>query len=198
MEFSPAVVIAAYCQGLFPMALDAHPPLGRRRIYWLDPDPRAVFELDRLHFSKRLLRRIRQGEFRVTVNQACAEVIAQCADRTETWISPAILKTYVKLHHLGYVHSVEVWQGETLVGGLYGVAIGGVFCGESMFHRVTDASKVAFYYLVQRLNARGYTLLDAQLLNDHTASLGAIDITREDYHARLELALKSQCHFGDA
>ncbi|WP_287129632.1 leucyl/phenylalanyl-tRNA--protein transferase [Candidatus Cyanaurora vandensis] len=196
MDFSPAVVIAAYCQGYFPMALDLNPPLGRRRIYWLDPDPRAIFELETIQVPRRLQRRLKRGEFTVTMDQACAEVIAGCADREETWISPTIRDTYQHLHHLGYVHSVEVWQAGELAGGLYGVAVGGAFCGESMFHRVTDASKVAFFHLVEHLKVRGYMLLDAQLLNDHTASLGATEISREEYHDRLTAALAQNCRFN--
>ncbi len=189
MHLPPDVVIRAYVQGYFPMAEGG-------ALYWLDPDPRAVFEWENIHFSQRLLRRIRQGIFHVTFNQACVEVIAGCAQREETWISKPIQDTYGQLHELGYVHSVEVWQGELLVGGLYGVALGGLFSGESMFHRVTDASKVALYYLVTHLQKQGFSLLDAQLLNDHTARLGATLISRAKYRQRLRQALEQNCHFG--
>jgi len=188
VRLSPELILNAYSQGYFPMA-------EGRKIYWLDPDPRAIFELATLTFSRRLLRHIRQGNFQVSYNQACPEVIRACAQRPDTWLSPEIQKTYIQLHSLGFVQSVEVWQGQVLAGGLYGVALGGLFAGESMFHRVSEASKIAFYYLVLRLRAQGYSLLDAQLLNDHTASLGAIEIPRPQYHQRLTQALSQECYF---
>ncbi|WP_218080797.1 leucyl/phenylalanyl-tRNA--protein transferase [Anthocerotibacter panamensis] len=185
---TPAMVLWAYGQGYFPMA-------EGEEIFWLDPDPRAIFDLDTVHFSRRLLRRIRQGQFTVTYNHCCALVIQRCAERRKTWLSAAIQQTYCQLHELGHVHSVEVWQDGLLAGGLYGVTLGALFSGESMFHRVTDASKVALYYLVERLRERGYRLLDAQLLNDHTASLGAVHIPRRQYRELLQHALSQDCHF---
>ncbi len=190
MLISPELVLRAYRQGYFPMA-------EGRLIYWLNPNPRAIFELDNLHFSQRLLRLVRQKKFTTTINQACPEVIRACAqNREDTWLTAPIQRTYTRLHEQGFVHSVETWQDGVLAGGLYGVALGGAFFGESMFHRVTDASKVAFYHLIQRLQTHHYQLLDAQLLNDHTASLGATEIPRPIFEHRLCQALSLSCSFG--
>lgn len=189
-RLSPELVLAAYCQGLFPMARSRRGPIA-----WYRPDPRAIFEPGRVHLARRLRRTIRQGRFEVRINTDFAGVVAACADRPDTWISPEIERVYRALHALGYAHSVEAYQDGVLVGGLYGVAIGGAFMGESMFHRVTDASKVCFAHLAERLAARGYTLLDAQFMTDHLARLGAFYVSAAEYEVRLAAALRRPCRF---
>ncbi len=167
------------------------------RIGWFSPDPRAIIPLDdRFHVPHGLRRVIKQQRFTVTVNRAFGEVIRECSVRSEgTWISPGIIKAYTQLHRLGYAHSVETRLADDVVGGLYGVALGGAFFGESMFHRVTDASKVALVFLVERLRARGYTLLDTQWLTPHLSRFGAYEISRAEYLTRLADALSRDCHF---
>jgi leucyl/phenylalanyl-tRNA---protein transferase len=179
------LLVAAYEAGYFPMAMEDG------SIRWFSPDPRGILPLDGFHASKRLLRVVRSRRYSLTVNQAFRAVIEACAaDRDEgTWIDAAIQASYVALHDAGLAHSVEVWRDGALVGGLYGVAVRGAFFGESMFHRETDASKVALHALVGRLRERGYRLLDVQWLTPHLASLGAIEIPRDDYLARLHAAL---------
>ena len=186
-------LLAAYQQGLFPMAIGG-------RIGWFCPERRGVLPLDRLHVSKRLSRVLRRGRFRTSVNQSFGEVIAACAARPDpsgNWIDTEIIESYTALYRAGHAHSIEVWNHETLVGGLYGVSLGGAFFGESMFHRVTDASKVALCELVARLRARGYRLLDVQWLTPHLARLGAIEISRTRYLALLGDALSVDCAFED-
>lgn len=169
------------------------------RIHWLAPDPRAILPLDSLRVSRSLRGVLRRGEFEIFVNRGFDAVIEACADRDEgTWISAEIANAYRKLHRLGYAHSVEAWHGEALAGGLYGVAIGGAFFGESMFFRVTDASKVALVALVHRLRDRGFALLDVQFLTEHLQTLGAVEIPRDDYERRLHRAISRSCDFLDA
>jgi leucyl/phenylalanyl-tRNA--protein transferase len=188
----PDLLLEAYRQGVFPMALKA-----TGRIGWFSPDPRAIIPLDeRFHVPHGLRRVIKQQRFTVTVNRAFDKVIRECSVRSEgTWISPGIIKAYTQLHRLGYAHSVETRLADDVVGGLYGVALGGAFFGESMFHRVTDASKVALVFLVERLRARGYTLLDTQWLTPHLSRFGAYEISRAEYLTRLADALSRDCHF---
>ena len=163
---------------------------GRRsRVEWFSPDPRGILPLDQFRVSSRLRRTLRHGGFDVRVNSAFAAVMRACAERDETWITRAIVDSYARLHRLGFAHSVEAWQGDALVGGLYGVAIGGAFFGESMFHTVTDASKVALVVLVERLTARGYVLLDTQWVTPHLATFGALEIPRDEYLDRLRRAI---------
>lgn len=189
-DLRPDRLLHAYRHGIFPW-YDAGEP-----ILWWSPDPRAVIELDRFHVSRRLRRTVRSGRFTVTVNRDFAGVIRGCADREEgTWIIPEMIAAYEELHRLGHAHSVEAWQGEALVGGVYGVSIGGFFAGESMFSRVSDASKVALAALVNRLCGRGFGLFDIQLRTDHTARLGAVEIPRPDYLARLREALARPTSF---
>jgi leucyl/phenylalanyl-tRNA--protein transferase len=179
-------LLDAYCQGVFPMGMDDG------TIGWFSPDPRAVIPLDeRFHVSARLRRVLRSSRFRTTVNLAFEPVMRACAvDREDgTWITEEIVDSYVYLHHLGHAHSVEVWQGDALVGGLYGVQIGGAFFGESMFHVVTDASKVALVTLVERLRAREFLLLDTQWTTPHLARFGVQEIPREDYLEQLGQAI---------
>ena len=184
-------LLAAYRSGIFPWYDDSTP------ILWWSPDPRAVFDLDGFHLSRRLARTIRAGRFRVTFDSAFAEVVEACSQRHEgTWITRGIKDAYLELHRLGHAHSVEVWDGETLAGGVYGVALGGLFAGESMFTRVRDGSKVALAHLFERLRERGFVLFDAQYLNAHTESLGGREISREEYLARLAEALAREARFG--
>lgn len=175
----------AYRVGVFPMAdgVDGD-------IHWYSPDPRAIIPLESFHLPRSLARTIRRGTFEVRVNTAFDAVMRACAARDETWISAEVLAAYEGLHRLGLAHSVEAWQGETLAGGLYGVALGGAFFGESMFSHATDASKVALAALVERLRARGFVLLDTQFQTDHLARFGTLEIARGDYLARLARALR--------
>ena len=190
----PALLLDAYASGWFPMAGAD----GTDAIHWFSPDPRGILPLDGLRTSRRLRRSLRARRFRVTVDEAFGEVIRACAARDETWISQEIVETYRHVHTLGYAHSVETWLGETLVGGLYGVALGGAFFGESMFHRATDASKAALVALVERLRHRGFTLLDVQWVTPHLGSLGAVEISRSQYLERLAQALGRECHFEES
>jgi leucyl/phenylalanyl-tRNA--protein transferase len=167
------------------------------RIDWYQPDPRAVFPLDTFHVPKSLAKTVRQGRFDMRVNADFEGVMRGCAGREETWISEDIVQAYCALHEAGLAHSVEAWQGGRLVGGLYGVALGGAFMGESMFSRVTDASKVCLVHLVERLKARGFVLLDSQLPTEHLARFGQILIPHEAYMRQLKRALTLPCRFVD-
>jgi leucyl/phenylalanyl-tRNA---protein transferase len=190
-DLSPARLLAAYRAGIFPWYGDDTPVL------WWSPDPRAIIELDGLHVSRRLARTVRSGRFEATFDKAFAAVMAGCGEREEgTWITPEMHDAYVTLHAMGHAHSAEVWNDGELAGGVYGVTVGGLFAGESMFSRVTDASKVALVHLVERLRARGFTLFDIQYLNPHTESLGGVEIPREEYLRRLREALALNVTFG--
>jgi leucyl/phenylalanyl-tRNA--protein transferase len=190
-DLRPAWLLEAYRHGIFPWYNEGDP------VCWWSPDPRAIFELDGLHVSRRLRRTIRSGRFTVTVNQDFAGVIRGCADRDEgTWLVPDMIAAYERLHRLGYAHSVEVWSEGVLAGGLYGLAIGGFFAGESMFTCVRDASKVAFVHVVERLRERQFRLFDTQFVTEHTARLGAIEIPRDEYLARLKQALAVRTTFA--
>jgi leucyl/phenylalanyl-tRNA--protein transferase len=179
------MLLQAYRMGYFPMG---HPS---GELAWYSPDPRCVFELDKLHVSRSLRQTIRRGTFEVRFNTAFADVMRACADRPEgTWITRPIFTLYAELHRRGAAHSVESWREGRLAGGLYGVTLGGAFFGESMFSRATDASKVALVALAQRLRERGFTLLDTQWSTPHLERLGAIDIPRTEYLRRLEAALR--------
>lgn len=188
----PALLLDAYRQGWFPMG-----ERGTARLDWFSPDPRGVLPLDGYHAPSRLGRRVRQGRFRVTVDTAFPDVMRQCAARRdETWISDLIVDSYRELHRLGHAHAVEVWQADALVGGLYGVALGGAFFGESMFHTATDASKVALDALVRSLRAGGFTLLDIQWVTPHLAQFGAVAIPRPEYLRRLAQAVARDASFS--
>lgn len=180
-DLEPATLLQAYRDGVFPWFNDGDP------ICWWSPDPRAIFDLDAgIHISRRLSRTIRSGKFQVTLNQDFPGVMQGCGEREEgTWITPSMLDSYCQLHDFGHAHSVEVWQDGELAGGIYGVAIGAFFAGESMFHRRTDASKVALAALIDRLRHCGYELFDIQFVTEHTESLGAIEIPRTNYRSRL-------------
>ena len=180
----PALLLAAYRSGLFPMSLDHRGEIG-----WFSPDPRGVIPLDEFHVPKSLVRTMRKQPFEIRMDTAFGEVIRGCSLRETTWISRRIRKSYEKLHELGYAHSIEAWNGDRLVGGLYGVAIGGAFFGESMFSREADASKIPLVWLVERLKARGFRLLDTQWSTPHLARFGCREIPRDDYLEQLAAAL---------
>jgi leucyl/phenylalanyl-tRNA---protein transferase len=188
-DLRPMTLLRAYRNGIFPWFNEGDPLL------WWSPDPRAIFELDHFYLSHRLFRTIRAGKFRLTINQAFTEVMRGCAEREETWITADMIAAYTHLHQLGHAHSIEAWLGDELVGGVYGVALGGFFSGESMFHRARDASKVALTYLVEYLKIRGFVLFDTQVVTEHTASLGAVEIPRAEYLARLKRALELPVSF---
>lgn len=191
-DLRPARLLEGYQLGIFPWYDEGWPVL------WWSPDPRAIIELDGLRVSRRLQRTLRSGRFVVTVNQAFADVMRGCADRVEgTWITRDMFRAYCDLHRRGHAHSVEVWHAGELAGGVYGVAIGGFFAGESMFHRVTDTSKVALVHLVDRLKERSFQLLDIQNISEHTRRLGAIEIPRREYLRRLRRALVVKTTFVD-
>lgn len=186
-DLSTSRLLLAYSMGIFPW-FSAHEP-----ILWWSPDPRCVLDPAQLHVSRSLAKALRQGRFRITFNQAFADVVAACADSRRkqgegTWITPEMREAYSALHRLGFAHSVECWQEDALVGGLYGVCLGRSFGGESMFHRATDASKVALVALAQRLREKGWTLIDCQVNNPHLTSLGAREIPRREFLLRLRAA----------
>ncbi len=190
-DLSVPRLLLAYRSGIFPWSVDP--------VTWWSPDPRGILELDRFHVSESLRKTLRKAVFRVTFDQAFEQVMRGCAapapGRTSTWISPEFIAAYTELHRAGHAHSTECWQGDELVGGVYGVHIGGFFAGESMFHRVSNASKVALYYLVERLRQSGFKLLDIQMITPHTQQLGAIPIPRDQYLDRLREAVEMQCGF---
>lgn len=165
-------------------------------IFWVDPRLRGVMPLDRFHISRSLAKTLRTAPFQITLNTAFELVVEGCADRPETWINDTIFDLYRALHARGDAHSIEVWDGPDLVGGVYGVTVGGAFFGESMFSRQRDASKIALAYLVGHLSRCGFALFDTQFITDHLASLGAIEIPRKTYHAALAQALQIDADFG--
>lgn len=192
------LLVSAYASGWFPMAV------GDGDIRWFSPDPRGIIPLETVHVSSRLARVVRRGSFRIEINRNFEDVIRACglaerdAEDAGTWIDQEILDSYCAMHAAGYAHSVEAWRDGKLAGGLYGVALGGAFFGESMFHYVTDASKVALVALVERLRARGFTLLDTQWTTEHLEQFGAVDIPRAHYLKRLGEALRLDRSFADA
>lgn len=188
---TPKLLLTAYANGVFPMADSA----ASDGVFWIDPDERGIFPLDGLHVSRRLARSFRHDPFAIRINADFAGVIDACADRPETWINAPIRRLYLELHRLGHAHSVEIWYDDVLAGGLYGVSLGGAFFGESMFSRVRDTSKFALIALIARLNAGGFLLLDTQFVTEHLARLGAIEISRQDYHQRLRAAMARPADF---
>jgi leucyl/phenylalanyl-tRNA--protein transferase len=184
-RLDPRLLLHGYAAGIFPMA-DSR---DASELFWVEPRSRAIIPLDRFHMSRSLGRTIRSGRFTVTLDRDFAGVIAACADREETWINSDIERAMLALHASGHAHSVEVWSGAALVGGLYGVKLGRAFFGESMFSRMTDASKVALAWLVARMKVGGYGLLDCQFMTPHLASLGAVSIPRKRYVTLLSEAL---------
>lgn len=201
-DITPELLLRAYRAGLFPMAE------SRRgdRLYWLDPEMRGIIPLDGFHLPRRLARTILSGAFTVTSNRDFAGVIAGCAEpaegREETWINPEIERLFGALHRVGHAHSIEVWEGPAeagrLVGGLYGVALGGAFFGESMFSRARDASKVALVHLVARLRLLGFRLLDAQFQTEHLAQFGCQEVPRAQYKRMLSEAIEEAVPWRDA
>lgn len=183
----PATLINAYAQGIFPMA-DSN-----GQLHWYAPDPRAILEHDNLYISRSLRATLRKGIYTIRMDTTFEEVMRCCAAREETWLNEEFIKTYTYLHHIGFAHSVEAWQNGRLVGGLYGIALGGAFMGESMFSSATDASKVCLVALVRHLKAQGYVLHDTQFLTPHLATLGVTEISRKLYERRLRAALKLKC-----
>ncbi|MDP5279550.1 leucyl/phenylalanyl-tRNA--protein transferase [Sphingomonas sp. DG1-23] len=189
LDLDPDLVLRAYAMGVFPMA--DHRLAAS--VYWVEPKLRGILPLDDFHLSRSLRKTILAGRFRVTVDAAFDAIIRLCAesaaDRPDTWINGPIERVFVELHRRGFAHSIECWNGEQLVGGLYGLALGRAFFGESMVTRVRDASKVAFAHLVARLKAGGFTLLDCQFQTEHLATLGVVEVPRDDYVALLGAAL---------
>lgn len=188
-----ATLLGAYRHGYFPMAVDGG-------VRWFSPERRGVIPLDRFRIPRRLARVLRQRRFRCTVNAAFRDVVTACAARADadgTWIDDEIRESYCLLHRAGHAHSVEVWADDRLAGGLYGVSLRGAFFGESMFHRVRDASKVALSCLVERLRGRGYRLLDVQWVTPHLRQFGAVEIPRARYLALLETSMRRACTFED-
>ncbi|MCB9993926.1 MAG: leucyl/phenylalanyl-tRNA--protein transferase [Hyphomicrobiaceae bacterium] len=194
-ELSADLILRAYMAGIFPMADGADDP----DLFWVSPERRGIIPLDGLHVSKSLRKAIRATPFEIVVDRDFDQTIANCAtkgtERDTTWINATIRRLYGELFERGFCHTVEVWDGAEMVGGLYGIALGGAFFGESMFHTRTNASKMALVHLVDRLNAGGFRLLDTQFLTDHLASLGAIEISRAEYELRLTNALEVRGDF---
>ena len=194
-EITPEVLLRAYACGIFPMAESADDPT----LFWVEPEMRGVIPLDGLRISSRLARTVRSDAFAVTVNTVFKAVISGCAapqpGRDDTWINKRIRDLYTGLHQIGHSHSVEVWENDDLVGGLYGVSLGRAFFGESMFHRARDASKVALVHLVARLIAGGFALLDTQYVTEHLRSLGAVEISRRRYRTLLDKAIAGEADF---
>jgi leucyl/phenylalanyl-tRNA--protein transferase len=185
-------LLLAYRSGIFPWTV--------KPITWWSPDPRAIFDLNQFHVSRSLAKVIRKGIFEITIDRAFREVMKGCAapgrGRRTTWITREFLEAYAELHEQGHAHSLECWQDNKLVGGIYGVSIGGFFAGESMFHRISNASKIALYYLTEHLRQRNFILFDIQMLTPITFSLGAIQISRTEYLKRLALAIDKPCSFA--
>ncbi len=193
LQLTADLLLHAYSIGAFPMAEGRDDP----EIFWVDPKLRGVLPLDGFHISRSLARCMRKEPFNITVNRDFSGVVAGCADREETWINEEINARYHELFSLGYAHSLEVWEEDTLVGGVYGVALGGAFFGESMFSRRTNASKIALAYLIDRLNRGGFLLCDTQFLTPHLASLGGVEIPRSDYKHLLSEAIQVKARFAD-
>jgi len=196
IKLTPEIILRAYAAGIFPMAESR----DDNELFWVDPEKRGVFPLDGLYISRSLKKRIRQQRFEIKFDTEFAGVIQGCAestiDRHDTWINTEIIHLYTRLFHMGHAHTVECWQEGELVGGLYGITLKGVFFGESMFSRQTDASKIALVHLVARLREDGFVLLDTQFVTDHLTSLGAIEIPRDDYHELLDEALTVEADFN--
>ena len=187
----PEVLLQGYRLGLFPMAMEDG------EIEWFSPNPRAILPLKEFHVPHTLERIARKKIFEIRVNVSFAEVVRECAQRPETWINDEIIESYTRLHELGHAHCVEAWQNGRLAGGLYGVSIGGAFFGESMFHHVRDASKIALVALMERLRERRFTLLDTQWLTPHLQKFGAIEISRQQYLHLLSTAVNLPRRFLD-
>ncbi len=190
-SITPETLLRAYAAGIFPMAETAESD----EIFWVDPRRRGVFPLEAFHISKSLARSIRRQDYEVTLDRDFEGVVRACADREETWINGTIFSLYMALFRRGNAHSIEVWRDGALIGGVYGVTLGGAFFGESMFSRATGGSKIALAYLVAHLSRCGFALFDTQFLTPHLASLGAVEISRRAYHQKLQAALEKQADF---
>ena len=195
MQLTPELLLKAYSIGIFPMAESRHDP----ELHWIDPEQRGILPLDGLHVPRRLRRSLRREAYEVRCNTAFGAVLRACAKpaekRPDTWINPAIEHLVMELHAMGFAHSVESWRDGELLGGLYGVSLGGCFFGESMFSRATDASKIALVHLVFRLRKGGFTLLDTQFTTPHLSQFGVVDISREAYRERLAKAINVPAEF---
>lgn len=181
------LLLQAYASGIFPMSDSATDP----EVFWVDPERRGIIPLAEFHISRSLARKLRKDDFTISLNHDFSAVLDACAARPDTWINPTIRELYTRLHDEGFAHSLEVWRDKKLAGGVYGVTLGAAFFGESMFSAERDGSKIALAYLVDHLDRTGFTLFDTQFLTPHLASLGAIEISREEYHDRLAAALQS-------
>lgn len=190
-DLSASRLLLAYRSGIFPWTINP--------ISWWSPDPRAIIELDRFRPSRSLDKLIRKEPFKITIDRAFKRVMEECAapapDRKETWITEEFIEAYTRLHQQGFAHSVECWQENELAGGIYGVSIGGFFAGESMFHRISNASKIALYYLITHLSQRDFQLFDIQMVTLVTRQFGAREIARDEYLARLQIATEIRCSF---
>lgn len=191
IELTPTLLLNAYAAGVFPMADAA----DDAEIYWVDPTLRGVLPLDDFHVPKSLAKRMRRDDYAVTIDRDFGGVLDGCADRPETWINAEIRALYLSLHEFGYGHSIEVWIDGRLAGGLYGVALGGAYFGESMFSRAPDASKIALVHLVARLKVGGFTLLDTQFVTEHLRRFGAREIPRTAYHRQLAAAIEVEAEY---
>ena len=185
-SLSPQLLLAAYASGVFPMADARDDP----DVFWVDPQRRGILPLDGFHLSRSLARRMRRGDVRGSLDEAFEAVLDGCANRQETWINDTIRDLMIELFRMGFAHSFEVWREDELIGGMYGVALGGAFFGESMFSRATDGSKMSLAFAVDHLRRTGFELFDTQFLTEHLASLGAIEVDRGDYRARLGKAIE--------
>lgn len=187
---SPHILVKAYSAGLFPMADTVN-----GQISWYKPDPRAIIPLDGFHLSRSLKKLIKKHNYRVSYSEDFGAVMKSCSMRQDTWISRGLIESYSRLHRMGAAHSVEIWEGEELVGGVYGVSLGGAFFAESMFHIRDNTSKLALYYLVEKLKDSHFTLLECQYMTDHLKSLGAEEISDEIYQKRLDFAMNQDVFF---
>ena len=190
-RIEPNFLLNAYASGVFPMAME------NGEIGWFSPDPRGIIPIEGFRAPHGMKKILQWPPFQIRVDTAFEAVMRGCADRQETWINEAIIETYVELYRRGWAHSVEAWEGEDLVGGLYGVSLGAAFFGESMFSRKSEASKLCLVYLIERLGERGFTLLDTQWTNPHLEKFGAIDVPRSIYTGMLNRAIESDVEFGD-
>jgi leucyl/phenylalanyl-tRNA--protein transferase len=195
-ELTPDLILKAYAYGIFPMAKSRED----QTVFWVQPKLRGILPLDGFHVPRSLRKTLRRGDFLVTIDTAFGDVLDGCAETTptrpDTWINSEIVRLFADLHRAGVAHSVEVWRDGLLIGGLYGLAMGSVFYGESMFSRATDASKIALCHLVGMMLAGGFTLLDTQFITDHLKRFGAVEITQADYLGRLSAALARSARFG--
>ena len=185
-RLTPELLLGAYATGIFPMAEARDDP----EVYWVDPRRRGILPFERFHMSRSLARRMRKGEVNGTLNQGFTDIVDGCADREETWINDTIRSLVIDLNRAGYAHAFGLWRGDVLVGGMYGIALGGAFFGESMFSDETDASKIVLALAVHHLARCGFTLFDTQFITDHLARLGAIEVSRAEYRKRLARATR--------